>query len=128
MPCGNTEANARRHAQRCQETLELLFVAAQREGPGRVNGLLASFVQWSHEAREQFELAEAVDAQLDERPRPFTLTKSYGQWRELKKTDPRLARVMGFQDDPKKGDEVTLELTVEMHPIWQPGQDMRGRR
>lgn len=125
---GNSEVSARRHAQRCQDALELLFVAAaRREGPDRVSGVLGSFIQWANEAREHFELEGAIDAELSERPRAFTLTKSYGQWRALVKTDPRLARMMGFKDNPKQGDEVTLELTAELLPVWQPGQDMRER-
>ena len=125
---GTTEANVRRHAQRCAEALELLFMAAaQREGAARLNGVMASFTQWCNEAREQFGLEKAIDAQLDERPRPFAMTKSYGQWRELAKSDPKLAKKMGFKDEPKKEGGETLTLSADLVPVWTPGWEMRGK-
>jgi len=125
---GHTEASARRHAQRCQEALELLFVAAARqEQPGRVSGVLASFIEWCQETRTHFGLEQAIDAQLEQRPKALVLTKTYGQWRELAKTGPSMARTMGFKDDPKRADRETLTLSADLVPVWQPGQAMGGK-
>lgn len=126
---GNAETNARQHARRCADTLELLFLAAARSGEGsQLGGVLGSFIEWSREAREQFGLGKAIDAQLAQRTRTFALTKSYAQWREMAKLDPDAARLMGFKDDPRKGNEESLTLSVETVPVWTPGQEMRGGR
>lgn len=123
---GNTEVNARRHAVRCGDALELLFkAAAVSEGGSKLGAVLGSFIQWSQEAREYFELEQGIDAELEERHGTFSQTKSYGQWRELAKTDPKRARGFGFKDDPTREDKETLTLSMVMYPVWAPGWDMR---
>jgi DNA-binding transcriptional regulator YiaG len=111
------------------DTLELLFVAASRaaarEGCSRLPALLDSFIQWCHQAREDFELGAGIDAELAKRKEPLTLTKSYAGWREMAKTDPAMARKFGFKDKRKKEDQEMLELTIKkMVPVWMPGQSM----
>ena len=122
------EENVRRQMRPCMDTLELLFLAAARsaagEGCSRLPGLLDSFVQWCHEARADFELGEAIDAELAKRRASLRYNKSFREWRELAKTDPTMAREFRFKDNPKKGDEEMLELEMVTVPAWQPGQRM----
>ena len=126
---GNTEANARRHAHRCGDAVQLLLVAAaRREGAVVLNGVMGSFLQWCNEARGYFELEEEIDALLAQREGKFEMTRTYGQWREMKKTDPKLAKQMGFKDEPKKEDGETLTLSMNRVPVWAPGWEMRGKR
>ncbi len=125
------EENVRRRIRPCADTLELLFVAAARAGAGegcsRLPGLMDSFIQWCHQAREDFELGAEIDAELAKREEPLRLNKSFGQWREMAKTDPTMARLFRFKDNPKKGDQEMLELETEKVPVWMPGQSMGAR-
>jgi hypothetical protein len=50
----------------------------------------------------------------------------YGQWREMAKVDPAMARMMGFKDNPKRRDDESLSLKMETVPEWMPGTSMRG--
>ena len=36
--------------------------------------------------------------------------------------------MMGFKDDPERGDNEMLRLNMETVPVWMPGQSMRGGR
>jgi DNA-binding transcriptional regulator YiaG len=126
------EENVRRRIRPCADTLELLFLAAARAGAGegcsRLPGLMDSFIQWCHQAREDFELGAEIDAELAKRKAPITLNKSYAGWREMAKTDPTMARSFGFKDNAKKEGQEMLELTIkDTVPVWMPGQSMRAR-
>ncbi len=121
------EKQLARHVTRCSDALELLFRAAAtggEAGASRLPGVLDSFIQWCREARRDFGLEKEIDAQLEQREVKLTLTKSYGQWRELEKTDPKLARRMGFKDEPGKDERETLTLSGMMIPVWMPGHGM----
>ncbi len=125
----SAEASVPRHLERCADALELLFRAAARaEGGGatRLAGVLDAFIQWCKQAREDFQLGEGIEAQLAQRKRRLELNKSYGQWREMARTDPAMARMMGFKDNPKRGEKEMLRLSMETVPVWMPGQSMRG--
>jgi len=121
-----------RHLERCGDALELIFRAAEKasekEGLSRLAGVLDSFIQWCQQTRQDFQLEEGIDAQLEERKAKLELNKSYGQWREMAKKDPVLARKFGFRDDRKQGDQEMLRLSLETVPVWMPGQSMRGGR
>ncbi len=126
------EENVRRRLRPCADTLELVFLAAARseagEGCSRLPGVLDSFIQWCKQAREDFELGPQIDAELATRRSPITLNKNYAGWREMAKTDPTMARLFGFKDNPKKGDQEMLELTIkDTVPEWIPGESMRAR-
>jgi transcriptional regulator with XRE-family HTH domain len=129
---GTAEESVRRHLPRCLDALELLLRAAGQSGeggiPARMAGVLDSFIQWCQETRKDFRLEKAIDAQLGERKATLELNKSYGQWREMARTDPTMARMMGFRDDPKRGDSEMLRLSMETVPVWMPGHSMRGGR
>jgi hypothetical protein len=86
-----------------------------------------AFIQWCQQAREDFELDKEIDAELATRKEPLRLNKSYRQWREMEKTDPKLARHFRFKDNVKKGELEMLELEMETVPVWTPGQSMRAR-
>ena len=90
-------------------------------------GLLDSFIQWCRQARADFELAEAIDAELAQRTRAMELTHTYAEWRQLAQENPDRARMMRFRDDPKKGGPEVLKLSVETVPVWMPGENMRAR-
>lgn len=127
------EESVRLRLRPSADTLELLFVAASRadagEGCSRLPGLVDSFNQWCHQAREDFELGAEIDAELATRKEPLTLNKSYAGWREMAKTDPTMARQFGFKDNAKKEGQEMLELTIkDTVPVWMPGQSMRARR
>jgi transcriptional regulator with XRE-family HTH domain len=126
------EASVRGHLNRCGEALELLLRAAARSGegtgPARLAGLLDEFHQWCEQARKEFRLEEEIDAQLAQRKEKLELNKSYAQWREMAKADPEMARMMGFKDDPTRGGNEMLRLSLETVPVWRPGHNMRGGR
>ena len=115
---------------RCADALELLFTAAARSGEGsgaaRLSGILDAFCQWCEQAREDVQLAEQIEAQLAQRKRSQPCSKTYAQWREMAKTDPDMARMCGFEDDPKRGGKDRLRLKLETVPLWRPGQEMGG--
>lgn len=121
-----------RHLERCGDALELLFRAAAttggEEGISRLAGVLDSFIQWCQQTRKDFQLAKAIDAQLERRKGRLELNKSYGQWREMARTDPGMARRMGFHDDVEKDPHDVLKLSIETIPIWMPGHNMRRTR
>lgn len=126
---GNSDKNAAWHAQRCLETLELLFRAAARTRAGsRLPGVLGAFIQWGHEARRDFRLEKPIDAILAERKAPLELNKTYGQWREMARVDPEMTRKFGFKDDPEREGREALTLSLETIPVWMPGHSMRGGR
>ena len=124
------EASARRQVVRCADALELMFTAAARSGEGsgaaRLSGLLDAFSQWCEQAREDFQLGEQIEAQLEQRKRAQPFSKTYAQWREMAKTDPDMARMCGFKDDPKRSGKELLRLNLETVPLWRPGREMRG--
>ena len=127
------EESVRLRLRPCVDTLELLFVAAstssEREGCSRLPELMDSFIQWCHQAREDYELGAEIDAELATRKGPFTLNKSYTEWREMAKTDPTMARSFRFKENAKKEGQEMLELTIKkMVPVWAPGHSMRARR
>ena len=127
---GSAEESVRRHLPRCTDALELLLRAAAQAGeggiPARMAGVLDSFIQWCQQTRKDFRLEKEIDAQLEERKATLELNKSYARWREMAKTDPEMARRMGFKDDPKRDGKETLRLSMETVPVWMPGQSMRG--
>ncbi len=129
---GSAEESVRRHLPRCADALELLLRAAAETGeggiPARLAGVLDSFIQWCQQTRKDFRLEKAIDAQLEERKGTLELNKSYAQWREMAKTDPVMARKMGFKDDPKREGKEMLRLSMEVVPVWMPGHSMRGGR
>ena len=125
------EKNVRRRLGPCTDTLELLFLAAAKTNQGeactRLPGLLDSFIQWCHQAREDFDLGKSIDAELAQRPRGLEMTQTYAQWRQMAETNPGRARMMKFKDDPEKDGEEMLTLRVETYPLWVPGESMRAR-
>jgi transcriptional regulator with XRE-family HTH domain len=128
---GNSDqASAVRQLGPCADALELIFRAAALAGEAAGTLPLAavrdSFVQWCRQTEEDFRLIKYIDAQLEQRKRRVEITKSLGQWRELAKRDPKLARNFGFKDDPKKAEGESLTLGMETVPEWAPGWDMRG--
>ena len=129
---GNAVEQVLRHVERCGDALELLFRAAagggEDGGESRLAGVLGSFIQWCKETRRDFRLEKRIDALLGHRKAKLELNKSYAQWREMKRTDPDVARQMGFKDDPKKGAQEMLKLSIETVPVWMPGHSMRGGR
>ena len=130
------EESVRRQLRPCVDALELLFTAAANHGRGakgaegaestRLPGVLGAFIQWCQQTREDFELGDGIDAQLAERKRMEAFNHSYAQWRQMAKEQPHAARMWGFKDDPKRGDQEMLSLGLETVPIWTPGYDMRG--
>ncbi len=128
----NPEAGVRRQLPRCADALELLFTAAARSGAGsgaaRLGGVLDAFIQWCEQTREDFQLGEQIEAQLEQRVATLELDRSYAQWREMEKTDPVLVRKFNFVDDPKRRGEERLRRSLDTVPVWRPGHDMRGGR
>ena len=116
--------SATRETGRCADALELLFRAAAQAGEGGktlpLPAVMDSFVQWRRQTEEDFRLIQHIDAQLETRKHPVSLTKTYGQWREEAIKHPNLARTYGFRDDPKKTDNESLTLTAEMFPVRAP--------
>jgi transcriptional regulator with XRE-family HTH domain len=128
----SAEESVRRQLRPCADTLELLFIAAATEnaetGPAPLPGVVDSFIQWCRATREDFGLGPAIEAELAKRKKTLELTHSYGQWREMAKEDPAMARMMGFKDNPKRRDEERLSLKMETVPEWMPGTSMRGSK
>ena len=129
----SAEESVRRQMRPCADTLELLFKAAAaaaagdaESGPGRLPGVVDSFIHWCRQTREDFDLGPVIDAELAKRKGPLVLTRSIGQWREMAKTDPAMARMMGFKDNAKRKDEESLTLEMETVPEWMPGTSMRA--
>jgi hypothetical protein len=85
-----------------------------------------SFIQWCEQTRKDFELDPGIQAQLEQRKRPFALNQTYKAWRTKLKEDPTVCRMMGFKEDPQKRDDEYLRLEMETVPIWRPGYSMRG--
>ena len=114
---GSAEASVRRQLARCGEALELLLTAAVKTGeglgPARLSGVVDAFNEWCEQTREDFGLGEQIEAELGKRKETFELNHSYAQWREMARTDPDMARVMGFKDDPKRGGNEMLSLSIE---------------
>jgi transcriptional regulator with XRE-family HTH domain len=130
---GDTPEEAvRRRSGPCADTLELMLLAAGKAGGGeagnRLAGLLDAFVQWCQQAREDFDLGEAIDAELAKRTWEMKLTQTHAEWRRMAKAEPGRARMMGFKDDPQKDGREALTLRVEMAPLWMPGESMRAHR
>jgi transcriptional regulator with XRE-family HTH domain len=129
---GTAEEGARRQFTRCADALELILMAAARtdaeSGHARLTGVLDGFIEWCKQTRESFGLGKQIDAQLAERKERLELNHSYARWREMARTDPEMARKMGFKDDPKRNGNEVLRLSMETVPVWMPGHSMRGRR
>jgi DNA-binding XRE family transcriptional regulator len=121
------EESVRLRLRPSADALELLYVAASRtsasEGCSRLPGLVDSFIQWCHQARENFELGAEIDLELAKRKKPLILNKSYAEWREMAKMDPTMARSFRFKDKAKKDGQEMLELTIKNKvPVWTPGR------
>jgi transcriptional regulator with XRE-family HTH domain len=124
------EVAARQHLRNCSDALGLLFVAAALPGGKvgyRLPGVVDSFIQWCERTREDFQLDGKIRGQLDRRKTKLAINHTYGQWRRMQKEDPAACRMMGFKDDPQKGDGENLRLEVETVPSWRPGYPMRGQ-
>jgi len=123
------EAGARHHLKNCEDTLELIFLAAAGFGAEvsrqRLPGVLHSFIEWSEGVRRDFELGRQIDEQLEGRKAKAGVSLSYSEWRRLAREEPSRARAIGFKDDPRKGDEEELRLEMEVRPGWAPGRRMR---
>jgi len=125
------ETTVRRHLRNCMDALELLLVAAsqtERKVRNRMPALLDSFSQWCERTRVDFQLDKKIEEQLRQRKSKLVLSHTYRQWRRMRQEDPAACRLMGFKDDPRKGDEENLRLEAEMMPMWRPGYPMRGGR
>jgi transcriptional regulator with XRE-family HTH domain len=128
----SAEESVRRQWRPCADTLELVFMAAATANaetePTRLAGVVDSFIQWCQQTREDFGLGPAIEAELAKRKGTLELTHSYGQWREMAKQDPAMARMMSFKDNPKRRNEENLSLKMETVPEWMPGTSMRGAK
>lgn len=122
------EAGARRHLKNCEDTLELIFLAAAGTGGGgsghRVPGVLHSFIEWSEAVRKDFELGAEIDKQLERRKVKAGVTFTYAEWRRLAREEPARLLAMGFRDDPLKRAGDTRRLEMELRPGWAPGRRM----
>ncbi len=122
-------AAARKHLSNASDALGLLLHAAaspDKDRPACLPAVMQSFIQWCDQTREDFQLDGGIQAQLEERKSRIELNKKYRQWRANEKEDPEMCRTMGFKDNPKKGDDEYLKLSVEIVPVWRPGYSMRG--
>ncbi len=124
------QESAKRHLERCVDTLELLFRAAAKPGRGkpRLPGLVDSFIQWSEEARRDFKLEREIDEQLAKRKFKAGVTQTYGEWRRMARQDPEALKAAGFRDSAGKADEERLRLELEVAPDWAPGRRMHPPR
>ena len=123
------EAAAKRHWGNCVDALGLLFMAlAQPHGRTRYRlpRVLDSFLQWCERTREEFHLEPEIQKLLEQRKAKLVINHTYGQWRKMKKDDPTVCRLMGFEDDPTKSERENLQLEAETIPVWMPGRLMRG--
>ncbi len=123
------EEAAKQHLRNCVDALGLLFVAAARphgKVRHRLPGVVDSFRQWCERTREEFHLDAEIEEQLKRRKTKLAINKTYGQWRKMQREDPTACRVMGFKDDPSRGDHENLRLETETVPLWRPGHPMRG--
>jgi DNA-binding XRE family transcriptional regulator len=124
------EAAVRQHFKNCADALKLLLVGASRAREKiryRLPAVLDSFIQWCERTREDFQLEQEIDAQLEQRCAKLVISHTYGQWRAMRKEDPAACRAMGFKDDAEKADGENLTLETTTLPIWRPGFPMRGR-
>ncbi len=121
---------AERQMKLCADALGILLRAAAKAGAGStplvLPAVVDSFVLWCRQTEEAFQLIQPIDEELAQRKGRLELTKTYGQWREMAKTDPTLARQFGFVDKPKIADGEALSLVMETIPVWAPGWNMRG--
>jgi len=124
------EAAARHHLRNCADALRILFLAAARPAGGQnrqqLPAVLESFRQWCEETREDFQLDEPIQAQLEQRPFKIGQTRTCGEWRRLRKESPAVYEAVGYHDDPSKSDEEKLFVGREAVPDWTPGACMRG--
>jgi transcriptional regulator with XRE-family HTH domain len=115
------EAAARQHLRNCVDALGLLFVAASRPGRARIRyrlpAVVDSFIQWCERTREDFQLDEPIEEQLQQRKAKLVLNHTYREWRRMQQEDPSMCRQMGFKDDPQKSDGENLSLEMETVPI-----------
>jgi len=126
------EASARRQLELCQETLELLLLAAVKAGGeksrARLPGVMDSFMQWCESARADFELGPQIDARLERRRKKVGMTQEWRDWRAMARANPVGLKASGYKDDPRKGDRDQLRLELEMVPGWAPGRSMKWPR
>jgi transcriptional regulator with XRE-family HTH domain len=124
------DISARQHYKNCADALWLLFMAAALPGVGKIRhrlpGVLDSFIQWCQRTREDFRLEPQIEELLRQRKTKLALSRSYGQWRAMQKEDPKVLRLMGFKDNPRKDENEELCLETDTLPIWSPGHPMRG--
>jgi transcriptional regulator with XRE-family HTH domain len=124
------QKSASRQLGPCLDALELLFRAAALAGEdGKAMPLpavLDAFIVWCRQTEAEFKLLRHIDALLEKRKMPVTLTHTYGEWRETAKRDPSLVQEFGFKDNQKKPAEESLTLSAEMQPPWAPGWNMHG--
>jgi transcriptional regulator with XRE-family HTH domain len=129
---GSDEASAQRQLELCQDTLELLLLAAVKPGGeksrARLPGVMDSFMQWCESARADFELGPHIDAQLERRRKKVGMTQEWRDWRAMARRDPKDLKAAGFKDDPRKGDRDKLRLELELVPGWAPGRSMKWPR
>ncbi len=128
---GNASGNGpERQLKLCADALGILLRAAGKAGEGRATLVLPavvdSFVQWCRQTEEAFQLIKPIDEELAGRQGRLELTKTRGQWREMARTDPAMARRFGFVNEPNKGDSESLTLGMATIPVWAPGWDMRA--
>jgi len=77
----------------------------------------AGWLEWVDRFRQVKAAAGKMTRQLAQRERQFELRRTYGQWRELKQEDPKLAKQMGFKDDRSKADSEGLTLRMRTVPV-----------
>ena len=70
--------------------------------------MLESFRQWCEATRVDFQLDEAIQAQLAQRRFKIGQTRPYGEWRRLHQGSPATFEAVGYKDDPSKRDEDVL--------------------
>ena len=124
------EAAVGHHLRHSVDALRMLFLAAVRPADGQdrrqLPAVLASFSQWCEQTREDFQLAEQIEAQLAQRQFQIGQTRTYGWWRAQHKEAPAVYEAVGFKDDPTKSDDEELFVGHKAVPDWTPGACMRG--
>ncbi len=123
------EEAARRRLADCADTLELLLLAAVKPSGDKrhqqLPGVMDSFMQWCEAVREDFQLGQQIDAQLETRRQRAGMTQVYGVWRAMNRGNPEGLKANGYVEDPTKGAGESLRLELELVPEWAPGRSMK---
>lgn len=123
------EESARRWLEHCADTMELVLLAAARPSGNKLRhqlpAVMDAFMQWCEAVREDFQLGQQIDAQLESRRQRVGMTQAYGLWRAMSGSNPEGLKATGFVDDPTKGAAEQLRLELEMIPDWAPGRSMK---